>query len=461
MTTSRANRPPKADFEIKPKYINPTNETMVRFINKSTYPGADPLTFTWLVDGQSVSQQKDYSTKLPVGQHQIQLRVSDGQTTASKSAAITVEPDQIYPTKPLQIKYKGMNYAAACVTPEFDTTPRTIPDHEELDEQLSTIHDELGCNAIFIEAGAGYEDKLIEACELAIQKGFDRIYVHAKYMHFTLDDTIDKLRTFAPAVTKLRKSSNSVVWAIGAEFTYAIKGIIPGDTFKDQQKWIHEHHNDYIDNQKANIPRAFQRILPIIKSNYDYPVAYAAGKNEVDLVPWGDPVFESICWNAYLQPAYGEDEQFLINKLSELRRFGKPIISSEFGSATYKGAAVSATTAVGYQGQPYDEDEQANSIDRYCKMLNRAPIDGAFVYIYNEEWDKGYGLYNGMQRKKGFYMYKSYALTNSSSTVKSESEENLTIPSLPLASNWLTRTLLSFIQIQSAQRTGRIRGCVR
>lgn len=35
-------------------------------------------------------------------------------------------------------------------------------------------------------------------------------------------------------------------------------------------------------------------------------------------------------------------------------------------------------------------------------------VDGALLYIYNDEWDKGFGLYNGAERKKGFYMYKSY-----------------------------------------------------
>jgi hypothetical protein len=41
------NRPPKADFEIQPKYINPTDETLIKFINKSSDPDGDQLTFAW------------------------------------------------------------------------------------------------------------------------------------------------------------------------------------------------------------------------------------------------------------------------------------------------------------------------------------------------------------------------------------------------------------------------------
>ncbi len=41
-------------------------------------------------------------------------------------------------------------------------------------------------------------------------------------------------------------------------------------------------------------------------------------------------------------------------------------------------------------------------------MLNGARVNGYFYTEYNDNFDKGYGLYNGPARKKGFYMYKSY-----------------------------------------------------
>lgn len=49
-----------------------------------------------------------------------------------------------------------------------------------------------------------------------------------------------------------------------------------------------------------------------------------------------------------------------------------------------------------------------------CNALNRARIDGYFYTQYNDPYtfDKGYGLYNGFKRKKGFYMYKSYQRTS-------------------------------------------------
>jgi len=411
--TSEFKLPPLAQFDHSLKYLDPTDQQTVHFTNQSTDLYGDPLDYQWLVDGQLVSQEKDYSTKFPVGDHTVTLQVTDSTITVCPCSSIadstiTSQPDQIYPTKPLLIKYKGMNYAAAPAAPEFTVTPRIIPNQEELDEQLSTIHDELGCNAVSICVGAGYEDNLIQACEIAMQKGFDRIYVLAKYMHFTSDEIAEKLRNLAPRITALREASDKIVWVIGNEFTFCVKGLIPGDTLKEQQIWIEQHHEAYIEAQQINIPQVFSRILPVIRSNYGYPIAYNAEPNEFDLVPWGDPLFESIGWNAYLQPQFGKDESFFTEKFSQLEMFGKPVIVSEFGSSTYAGALTED-----FEGQPYDEDEQARNIERYCDMVNSGNtsgtlVSGAFLYIYNEEWDEGWGLYNGLKRKKGFYMYKSY-----------------------------------------------------
>jgi hypothetical protein len=461
VTTSRANRPPKADFEIKPKYINPTNETIIKFINKSTDPDADPLTFTWLIDGQPVSQDKDYATRLRVGRHQIQLRVTDGQTTASNYEAITVEPDQIYPAKNIRIKIKGMKYAVGRAAPELTVTPKEIPNHEKMVDQLGTIHDEMGCNAVYLQAGAEYEDNLFDACEIAIQKQFDHIYPDLKFMHTPLDETVERLRKLAPRMAVLREKSPSITWVIGSEYVFQIKDIIPGNTFQEQTAWMYANNNGYITRMRENIPQVFRRIIPVIKANYPYPVAYAAEVNEAQFVPWNDPIFECVGTDAYLQDAWGANEAYLINYFSNLKRFGIPVIDFEFGCKAFTGAGAQTGYPPGWNKAPYDENEQANYIDRYCAMQDRAGIDGIFYYIYNEEWDRGFGLYNGMSRKRGFYMYKSYVLDNPSSTVKSGSEKYPTIPSLSLASNWLTQTTPSLMQLQTTARNSRVKSWVQ
>ena len=51
------------------------------------------------------------------------------------------------------------------------------PTTDEVEEQLDTIHDELGCNAIVLIAGDGTEDNLIEGCKIGRAKSILRAYV--------------------------------------------------------------------------------------------------------------------------------------------------------------------------------------------------------------------------------------------------------------------------------------------
>lgn len=393
----------------KPKYLNPTDQETIQFTNLSSDAENEPLSYRWLVDGEPVSTEKDYATKLSVGQHEIDLEVTDPLAKSTAAQMVTVEPDQIYPTKPLKIKYKGMIYAAARFAPEFTATPSDpTPSIEEIDEQLTTIRSELGCNAVYLRAGGGYEDNLVEACEVALRIGFDRIYAEMKYMHATAEETAQKLAEFAPRIKALRDTSDSIVFSVGSEFVFSIKGILPGEQWLDQLNYAVQNYDDYIKRMKEHIPKVFETIVPVVKRNYGYPVAYAAEVNEANFVPWQDPALESVCIDLYFGDAYGVNEQWILNYMNKFRKFGKPINWSEFGCLTYTGGGYYGFMTPAWATSPYDEDEQAKYIQRYCNTFSRADIEGAYYYIYNEEWDKGFGLYNRMKRKKGFYMYKSY-----------------------------------------------------
>jgi hypothetical protein len=78
-----------------------------------------------------------------------------------------------------------------------------------------------------------------------------------------------------------------------------------------------------------------------------------------------------------------------------------------FHGAAYYGGVITAETLADPM-HSYDEEEQAEYIKRYCDTLDKARIDGYFYSQYNDNFDRGYGLYLGFKRKKGFYMYKSY-----------------------------------------------------
>lgn len=411
-SASKTNHPPVAQFDYRPKYLNPTDQQRVQFTNLSTDLDNDPLKYAWFVDDQLVSENKDYSAKLPVGEHLIRLNVSDSQAGDVTEQTVTVEPDEIYPTKQLHAKYKGVNYLVGDPF-AHDPLSHKPPTTEEVDEQLDTIHDELACNAIVLIAGDGTEDNLIEGCKTAAQKHFESICAQIRYTNNTLDEIAKKLTDFAPRIRKLREASESIVFEFGCEFTWSSKGIIPGNTYPERIQYA-STHRDWWNMMEEALPGYFKRIIPIIKSNYGYPAAYSAQDNEVHLVPWSDPVFGSIDFEAYLADKWHEDETFMIQRLLDLQKFKKPVNLSEFGCRSANGAAYDAGGDWD-PNKPLDENEQANYIERYCNMVNKAnankPLATSVHYWqYYENWDKGFGLLSsdGTKRKKGFYIYKSY-----------------------------------------------------
>jgi hypothetical protein len=408
-TTTRTNNPPvPSAIRVNPFYINPTTEHVVQLSHVSYDPDGDPLITTWLIDGKQVSHEHDYFTKLPEGEHVVDLQVSDGKQTRASSATVAVEPDQIYPTRELRIEYKGMRYAACTFGPHYPSIP--TPSRDEMDEQLSTIHDELGCNAIIIMGGGHLPEKLVECAQLAIRKGFNRIYIQPNYVDATIDEVVDGVTELASEVRPLREISDAIVLMIGHELGLDTYGIIPGKDWLERARYQLEHR-DWFEMVRAKLPSLFARLISTCKKNYGQKIAYAAAIWEIDLVPWDDPVFESVSSDAYLCDACGWNTDWIVRHLQELKTYRKPVNSSEWGCDTFSGAArIAAFSPVYREQNPYDENDQADYVRRYCDMLNRARISGCFYTQYNENYDKGYGLYNPVtrKRKKAFYMYKSY-----------------------------------------------------
>jgi len=415
-TATTVDYPPYADFRYKPYYLCPTDQQTIEFTNTSYDLGGNPLTHAWLVDNVEVSNERDYSTELPVGEHAVELQVSDGEQIRVRSATVTVEPDQIYPPKQLHIQHKGMRMMVGWK----GMAPIPI---DITDEKLDIIHDELACNAVLIFGNTEFEDDLIEAGRLAIRKGFDRIYVAPLYLDLPIDETVENIGGFATKVKVLREESDSMVFMIGHEFTFDAYGIVPGETHPDRLRYPIEHpewvRSSYWKALNSVLPEAFRRIIALCRENYGYQIAYAATPDEAaSIVPWSDPIFESVSSDAYIWEKAGWTEDWVVKHLSELKEFGKPVNSTEWGCLTYKGASQEwGFTDEDFAKYPYDEDEQARYIAQYCNMLNRAHISGAFCNQLDDERLRGYGLYRatdppyfgaGSSRKKGFYMYKSY-----------------------------------------------------
>jgi len=410
--TTGVNHPPVVpEIKIWPKYINPTTEYLIKLSSDAYDPDNDPLTYIWYVDHKEVSREPNCSIKLPEGDHWIDLDVSDGIETrpALGGNRVTVDPDQIYPVKTLNVKYKGITYFAGPVTSEWSSAPS--PSIEEMNEQLDTIHEDLGCNAIIVCGGKDDENKVIECGKLAIGKKFDRIYIQPRYVNSTVEETIENIEKFAPKVRELREMSEAIVYSVGHEFT--LETAIIGKTF--WERYNYQVKGGGWDKIRSTLPGMFKKIVQVCKENYGYAITYASIPVwEHDLVPWSDPIFESVGVDINILPSVGWTEDWNLSFLDQMKRLGKPVIATDWGVFSYEGAdEFGGISPLHLEDRPYDEEAQVRYIEKFCNMLNKTKIDGCFWVQYNEErFEKGHALYNPitLKRKKGFYTYKSFVV---------------------------------------------------
>ena len=256
-TSIEVNSRPFANFRYKPQYIRPTDQQTVQFTNLSEDPDDDPLQYTWSVDDEPVSTEKDYSTKLSVGNHLVQLRVSDGQAEDTTARRVEAEPDQIYPSRQLRIRLKGISMFVGPI----GEWPFPALSREEMDEQLYAVRNELGCNAVIISGGEDCEDRLIECGRMAIEKGFERIYIQPRYMRCNIDETVRRIGELAKKIKTLTETSDSVRYCVGHEFGLETEGIIPGSTYPARFGYHLKHmaDKDWMRGVKKELPILFRK----------------------------------------------------------------------------------------------------------------------------------------------------------------------------------------------------------
>jgi len=398
-TSSKLELPPFAKFQSRPQFIIPTDEQAIQFINLSWDADGDPLTYEWLIDNRPVGTQKDFSTKLPVGLHLVQLNVSNGTRKSTATNIVTVEPDQIYPISDLMIPLKGI-----CYSPGFTLTGTPRLSEEQIDEEMDTISNELRCNAVRIFSN--WDDSLLKCGQIALRKPFTCIALAPRYIDSTVDETAQKLAEFAKKAQALREISNNVQLWIGNELTIDARGIRKGATYNERAAAKDPPNLEGVLND------SLRDLVSAAKRSFSGRISYSAGFWEP--VDWGQLDVDIIGSNEYFWPK----RDSIYEKIAALKSFGKPVYITEFGSSTFKSACQwGGGGFFHYNGEPYDEDAQASCIQNYLKIFDPTRPDGCFLWEYKENDAQFMGIVTPPEtgtskRKKGFYMYKSYQRTS-------------------------------------------------
>jgi hypothetical protein len=250
---------------------------------------------------------------------------------------------------------RGVCYDVGAVTdinwrPDFD--PRIVG------RELEIIRDDLHCNAVRITARD--LGRLEVAAREALEKGLE-VWLHPVLWEKGPDETLAYMVRGAELAETLRAEyPDRLVYVLGGELTLFMQGILPGRTLlaRVQGPAFRESVRAGTHNALLNafLGRATEAVRPV----YHGPLTYASLIFET--VDWG--LFDIVGVDHYRG---GPVKDRYVEMLEPLFATGKPVVITEFGTASCQGGDAAMATSI------------AGNIDPVSWLLHNLPLVGRFV----------------------------------------------------------------------------------
>lgn len=283
----------------------------------------------------------------------------------------------------------GVNYDVG-VFPFGTDRPSRVPFHSAtVRREMEIIRTDLHCTSVRI---VGRDlDRLVAASEHALNAGLE-VWLAPQLHNADEYATHHYLDLCAIDAEKLRQRSPHVIFMLGSELSFSMKGLLSGESSMDRVRTaMHParlllstmRHGSY--HHRLN--RFLARARDAVREHFRGPMTYAAGLWE--RVAWDGFDFVSI---DFYRDAWNRDA--LEAKLRPYLALGKPLIVSEFGCCTYRGAEDKGAlgwTIVDWTKSPpelegdfeRDEETQARMLHELYTMFDREGAEGAFVYSFS------------------------------------------------------------------------------
>jgi len=285
------------------------------------------------------------------------------------------------------MKTRGVCYDVGRVLMGQDWRP--MLDAGELHRELEIIKNDLHCNAVRV---CGQDlDRLVTAGHDALDQGLE-VWVSPELWDHSPQDTLDYLAEAAKRAEELRQQRpGQVIFSVGSELTLFMRGILEGDTFLERlhhpsfgQQIRSGAHNAPLD---AFLAKANDAVRQVFKGS----VTYASVPLET--VDWSR--FDVVAVDLYRDARIRDRFTDLLGRFFAHDR---PVVISEFGCCTYRGAAdaggmgwaiVDLDIAELGKRPPQlkgeyvrDEAEQAHELTDLLTIFDDAGVDGAFVFTF-------------------------------------------------------------------------------
>ncbi len=284
------------------------------------------------------------------------------------------------------MRANGINYDTGFINKGVSS--REPFDIAVVTRELQIIRDDLHCNAVRITGGD--PDRLEIAASIAIEAGLE-VWFSPFTCDLTHEEMLDLLADCAKRAERLRQQGAEVVLVIGAEISLLNKGFLPGDTLGERMELLADLQRlrASIVKVPAQVNDFLGKAVAVVRERFGGRITYASMPFEgVDWTPF-DIISVDLYRSAEVAGQFAAGIRSLVAQ-------GKPVAITEFGLATYKGAAdkgarsgeiivwdKDTVRALRLDGDYIrDEDEQATYVRELLEIFTEEGVDSAFVFTF-------------------------------------------------------------------------------
>ncbi|TDD77641.1 abortive infection protein [Actinomadura rubrisoli] len=277
-----------------------------------------------------------------------------------------------------RLTQRGVNY----------DTEREVWKAAYVRREMRAIRRDLHCNAVIL-LGSDL-GRLMLAAKCAADEGMF-VWIEARQFDENARTTLKFLTSVARAAERLRRVHPGVGISVGCELTIFMDGLVPGDDYKERAANLGTPAGRGFNKRlNAFLGQALKTVRPLFGGQ----LTYSSG------------VWESVAWRGF--DAVGVDlyrdetnQATYAQDVRNLHRHGKPVIITEFGCCTYRGAEKrggdgfdivdwTQDPPVIPEGYVRDERVQSRYISELLDIHEAEGVYGAFVYNFIESDSPAY-----------------------------------------------------------------------
>lgn len=272
-----------------------------------------------------------------------------------------------------KLKLRGVNYDVGSVMyfnwrPDFD--PRTVT------REVEIIKNDLHCNAIRI---TGLDIKrLLVATEIALMQGLE-VWLMPTIWNKKQDQTLSYTERVAESAEKMRREyPESLVLVVGGELTLFMQGIVEGRNVMEKvTRLMTKYKRKENQSEQVNLSKGISDLREAehnkILGRYLQKAVASVRQSFQGKLTYASLLWESVDWSLFDYVSVDHYRaQRIKDQYAEMLKpaldFGRPVVVTEFGMLTYKGAEINGA---GLDG---------NIIDRKSRFFHyRLPLLGRLI----------------------------------------------------------------------------------